>query len=232
MKQGRVLVIIPAYNEAESIEKVVDNLIVNFPQLDYVVINDGSRDRTGDICREKGYNLINLPINLGLAGAFRTGMKYAYYKGYDYAIQFDADGQHNPEYIIPMSRYAQEKELDITIGSRFLEQKKSLSMRLIGNSLIEACIWLTTGKVIKDPTSGMRMYNRETIKKFAMLYNYGPEPDTVAFLIRCGARVGEIQVHMNEREAGVSYLNLSGSIAYMFQMVTSILIVQWFRKKV
>lgn len=228
----KVLVIIPAYNEAENIEKVVDDLIDNYPQFNYVVINDGSRDLTGSICREKGYNYIDLPVNLGLSGAFQAGMKYAYYSGYDYALQFDGDGQHNPEYISQMCHYAEKNNLDITIGSRFLEKRKTVNMRMIGNSILEACILLTTGKRIKDPTSGMRMYNREIIKKFAMLYNFGPEPDTMAFLIRCGARVGEIQVHMNEREAGESYLSISGSIVYMFQMITSIMIVQWFRKKV
>ena len=97
-----VLVIIPAYNEQESIEKVVDNLKKNYPQYDYIIINDGSKDKTSAICHERGYEIIDLPVNLGLTGAFQTGLKYAYKKGYDYAIQFDADGQHLPEYIEPM----------------------------------------------------------------------------------------------------------------------------------
>ena len=98
----KCLLIIPAYNEQDSIVRVIENLKNNFPQYDYVIINDGSADSTPEICCAKGYELIDLPVNLGLAGAFQTGLKYAYQKGYDYAIQFDADGQHLPEYIAPM----------------------------------------------------------------------------------------------------------------------------------
>ena len=98
----RCLVIIPAYNEEENIVRVVENLQTNYPMYDYVVINDGSSDDTARICRKRGYELVDLPVNLGLAGAFQTGLKYAYRKGYDYAIQFDADGQHRAEYIGPM----------------------------------------------------------------------------------------------------------------------------------
>ncbi len=229
---NKILVIIPAYNEEDSIERVADQLIREYPQLDYVIINDGSRDRTGEICRDRGYNCIELPINLGLEGTFRAGMKYAYYKGYEYAVQYDGDGQHNPEYIIPMSEYANDNNLDIVVGSRFIDEKKAFNMRMIGNSILGVCIWLTTGKRIMDPTSGMRMYNRTIIRKFAILHNYGPEPDTLVFLMRSGAKVGEFKVHMNEREYGESYLNLTSSIAYMFRMTVSILVVQWFRKRV
>lgn len=227
----KVLIIIPAYNEAQNITKVVEKLENNYSRFDYVVINDGSQDETARICREKNYNLLDLPINLGLAGAFQTGMKYAFYNNYDYAIQYDGDGQHNPEYIGKMLKQAEEKGLDIVIGSRFVTEKKPRSLRMIGNSLIELCIYLTTGKQIKDSTSGMRLYGKRMIKKLATSMNYGPEPDTIAFLIRCGAKVEEYQVHMNERTAGESYLNLARSIKYMFHMCSSIIIVQWFRKK-
>ena len=97
----KCLVIIPAYNEEENIVRVVENLKNNYPMYDYVVINDGSSDDTARLCRRKGYELVDLPVNLGLAGAFQTGLKYAWRKGYDYAIQFDADGQHRAEYIAP-----------------------------------------------------------------------------------------------------------------------------------
>lgn len=227
----KVLIIIPAYNEAENIADVVENLKNNYSMFDYVVINDGSRDNTAEICRENSYNMVDLPINLGLAGAFQTGMKYAFYHGYDYAIQYDGDGQHNPEYIDGMVKLAENKGLDIVIGSRFVSEKKPVTLRMIGNTLIEMCIFLTTGKRIKDSTSGMRLYNRRMIKKLATSMNYGPEPDTVAYLIRCGANVGEYQVHMNERIAGESYLDLVHGIKYMFHMCSSILIVQWFRKR-
>ncbi len=227
----RILVIIPAYNEAENIVRVVENLRNDYPELDYVVVNDGSRDDTAKICREHKYNLVDLPVNLGLAGAFQAGMKYAMYHEYDYAIQFDGDGQHNPEYIHDMAKLAQKEKLDVVIGSRFVTEKRPRSLRMLGNTLISFCIKLTTGQRINDPTSGMRMFDKKVIRKLATSMNYGPEPDTVAYLIRCGAKVAEFQVTMNERIAGESYLNLTRSIQYMANMCSSILIVQWFRKK-
>lgn len=230
-KSPKVLIVIPAYNEAENIVRVVDNIRDNYSEYDYVVINDGSKDDTAKLCRERHYNLLDLSINLGLAGAFQTGMKYAMYENYDYAIQYDGDGQHNPMYIRGMIKKAEQENLDVIIGSRFVTEKKPFTARMIGNRVISACIRITTGKKIGDPTSGMRMFNARMIKKLATAMNYGPEPDTVAFLIRCGARVSEYQVTMNERIAGESYLNWSRSVKYMFHMCSSILVVQWFRKR-
>lgn len=182
--------------------------------------------------QKKGYNLVDLPINLGLAGAFQAGMKYAYKYNYDYAIQFDGDGQHNPKYISEMIEQAEKEKFDIIIGSRFVKEKRPHSLRMMGNTLLDICIYLTTGKRISDPTSGMRLFNKSMIEKLATQMNYGPEPDTIAFLLRCKAKVGECQVYMSDRIAGESYLNLTNSIKYMFRMCASILVVQWFRKKV
>ncbi len=226
----KVLVIIPAYNEEKSIERVVDNLVVNYPEYDYVVINDGSRDNTAAICRRRGYRFINLPVNLGLAGAFQTGMKYAYEHDYDYAIQFDADGQHRPEFIRPIVD-KMEEGYDIVIGSRFVEEKKPCSLRMLGSFMISLAIRLTTGVKLKDPTSGMRMFNRSLMKEFALNINYGPEPDTVSYLVKNGARVTEVQAHMDERLEGQSYLTLTKSAIYMIRMITSILLIQNFRKR-
>lgn len=155
----KVLIIIPAYNEQDNIERVVKHLTENYPEYDYVVINDGSRDKTSEICHSNHYNIIDLPVNLGLAGGFQTGMKYAYQKGYDCAVQFDADGQHRPEYIAAMIRKIEEGN-DIVIASRFVEEKKPATARMIGSRLITTAIRLTSGAKIMDPTSGMRMYNK------------------------------------------------------------------------
>ena len=225
-----VLVIIPAYNEQESIEKVVDNLKKNYPQYDYIIINDGSKDRTSAICHERGYEIIDLPVNLGLTGAFQTGLKYAYKQGYDYAIQFDADGQHLPEYIEPMVDKINEG-YDLVIGSRFVEKKKPKTLRMLGSAMISFAIKVTTGKYVADPTSGMRLFNKSLIKEFAENINYEPEPDTVSFLIKQGVKVAEVQVEMKEREAGESYLNLSRSIVYMTKMFISIIVLQNFRNR-
>ena len=156
----KVLLVIPAYNEEKNIEKVVDRLQSEFQELDYIVVNDGSRDRTAAICREKGYHLLDLPVNLGLAGCFQAGMRYAYEKGYSYAIQFDGDGQHRPEYIAAMKERMDEG-YDIVIGSRFVEEKKDWSIRMIGSRLIGAAIFVTTGTRLTDPTSGCLLYTSD-----------------------------------------------------------------------
>lgn len=225
-----VLVIIPAYNEQENIKRVVDNLIQNYPQYDYIVVNDGSKDHTRRICKENGYKLLDLPINLGLAGGFQAGMKYAYRAGYEYAIQFDADGQHRPECIADILAKIKEG-YDIVIGSRFVSEKKPFSMRMLGSRMIATAIRLTTGKRINDPTSGMRMFSRKIIKECAVNINYGPEPDTVSYLVKNGATVTEVQVEMDERIAGQSYLTAFKSVSYMVRMLVSILIIQNFRKR-
>ncbi len=225
-----LLIVIPAYNEEENIENVVTFIREKYSQYDYVVVNDGSKDRTADICRQKGYELLNLPVNLGLAGAFQAGLKYAYTKGYSYAIQFDADGQHRPEFIEPMLERIKEG-YDIVIGSRFVNLKKGNSMRMVGSKMITVAIKMTTGKRVSDPTSGMRMFSRDMIKEFAQNLNYGPEPDTVSYLLKNGARISEVPVYMEERQAGESYLNLVNSCKYMMKMLISILFVQNFRKR-
>lgn len=226
----QVLIIIPAYNEEGSIETVVNTIIDQFSQYDYVIINDGSKDRTSEICHRNGYNIIDLPVNLGLAGAFQTGLKYAYEKGYEKAVQFDADGQHLPEYIEILSQKIDEG-YEMVIGSRFVTEKKQTSLRMLGNTLISMAIQITTGTRISDPTSGMRMFSKNLIKEFATNINYGPEPDTVSYLLRHGVKVGEVQVAMQDRMAGESYLTLSRSIQYMTHMMISILIIQNFRKR-
>ena len=226
----KLLIVIPAYNEEGSIERVVDDLIQNYPQYDYVVVNDGSRDRTAAICRSRGYRLIDLPVNLGLAGAFQTGLRYAAEHGYDCAMQLDADGQHLPRYVAPMLEKL-EAGADIVIGSRFVTVLKPRTLRMVGSYLISWAIRLTTGQPICDPTSGMRMFNRRLLEEFAQNLNYGPEPDTISYLIKNGAVVKEVQVKMAERTAGESYLNFARSVQYMIKMGLSILLIQWFRKR-
>lgn len=227
---NKVLLVIPAYNEAENIERVVDDIINNYPKYDYVVVNDGSRDDTRKICRRRGYNLLDLPINVGLAGAIQSGMKYANYYGYDYVVQIDGDGQHNPQYIKDMLEKMESSRCDIVIGSRFKTERKPVTARMIGSQLITYAIYITTrGTYIGDVTSGMRLFNKSMIKRFGYQMNYGPEPDTLAYLINCGIKIEEVQVEMSERIAGESYLNVANSFTYMVQMLFAILIFQWFR---
>lgn len=227
----KVLLIIPAYNEEESLESTISLIEERIPDIDYLVINDGSSDDTALICRKNKYPFLDLSTNLGLAGAFQAGMKYAYRHDYDCAIQFDADGQHLPEYVTSLIEAMQDA--DIAIGSRFITDKKPISLRMLGSAVIQFAIKITTGKTIKDPTSGMRAFNKGMIEQLAKGLNYGPEPDTVSFLIkRANATVVEVPVKMVDRTAGESYLNPWNSVMYMLRMSISILFMQFFRKQV
>ena len=226
----KILIIIPAYNEAENIKNVVDNLANHYPQYDYIIVNDGSCDETKKICMDNHYKLLDCPVNLGLAGAVQTGFLYAYENGYDAALQFDGDGQHQPQYIEDM--LPELREADIVVGSRFVTERKPKTLRMLGSNVIQFCIKMTTRERIADPTSGMRLFNRKMMGAFAYNMNYGPEPDTLSYLLRCGARVKEVQVEMKEREAGESYLNLRRSVEYMVRMCMSIIFISRFRKKV
>ena len=226
----KTLIIIPAYNEEESLETTVSKLMATAPGVDFLVVNDGSADHTVDICRANCYPFLDLPCNLGLAGAFQAGIKYAYRHGYDCAIQFDADGQHLPQYIPDLE--CSLEHADIAIGSRFVNQPKGTSLRMLGSNIIQSAIKLTTGETIHDPTSGMRAFNARMIKLLALGLNMGPEPDTVSYLIRsANAKVVEVPVTMAEREAGESYFNWKSSAKYMLRMTLSILFIQFFRKR-
>lgn len=227
----KTLLIIPAFNEEESLKTTIEGIKGASLGVDYLIINDGSKDNTVEVCRENEYPFLDLSTNLGLAAALQAGMKYAYRHDYDCVIQFDADGQHLPQYI-PLLQEAISAS-DIVIGSRFVSKKKPVSLRMLGSNLISAAIQLTTGKKIKDPTSGMRAFNKRMIKYFAFGMNFGPEPDTISYLIkRAEAKVIEVPVVITERHAGESYLKPWTSIMYMLRMTISILFIQFFRKRI
>jgi glycosyltransferase involved in cell wall biosynthesis len=177
---------------------------------------------------EQTNNLIDLPVNLGLSGAFMAGMRYAYQNSYDAVLQFDADGQHISDCIPDMVETLKEGN-NVVIGSRFLEQKKHRSLRMLGNLLISFAIKLTTRVNIIDSTSGMRMFDKSIIKFYATQKNMTPEPDTLAFLIKNGAKVKEVAVKMRNRQAGESYLTATKSVKYMLRMAISIIVLQLFR---
>ncbi len=223
------MVFIPAYNEQDSIEAVVTGLVEKCPAYDYVVINDGSTDRTQEICEQAGFPIISLPINLGLDGVFQTGMAYAYGKGYDIAVPFDGDGQHNAEYL-PVMVETLGQGYDVVVGSRFLNKKKSGGARAAGSALISFFFRLTTGQAFTDPTSGMRMVTRPIMRQIVADPNCGAEPDTWAYFVKNGARLKEVQVEMNERSGGKSYFTFGRSVFFMLRMCISIVFIQFFRK--
>lgn len=225
----RILAVIPAYNEEECLEQTVANLVATCPEVDYLIINDGSTDDTEKICRARGFNHVTLSVNSGLACGFQTGMKYAERHDYDAVVQFDADGQHLPEYIPPMAQAMQDEHANIVIASRALVGEGPVGARGAGSKLISALIRLTSGTRLTDPTSGMRMYDREMITRFAHGYDLTPEPDTVALMARKGAKVVEVPAHMQERQGGTSYLDFGHVVSYMSRICLSILVFQWFR---
>lgn len=221
------LVIIPAYNEAESIESTVRGIQDKLSGFDYVVINDGSDDSTRSICEKNGFNIVNLPVNLGIGGAVQTGYMYARDNGYELAVQLDGDGQHDAEFVLKMASYMEENKLDLVIGSRFIthEGYQSSTLRRIGISYFSWLIRLCTGRTITDPTSGYRMAGRRVIEMFAEDYpkDY-PEPETVVRVLRKKLAVEEIPVVMKERQGGTSSISTGKSVYYMIKVTLAILI--------
>ena len=223
------LVIIPAFNEEGNLEKTVKDIKDNAPDFDYVIINDCSTDKTLEMCRRHGFSYLNLPENLGIGGAVQTGYRYAYYHGYDIAVQFDGDGQHSASHLEDMVTTLIDTESDMVIGSRFIEKEgfQSSGLRRIGIKYFTGLIKLLTGKKITDPTSGMRMVNKKLLEKFTDEYpkDY-PEPESVVTILSEKYKVTEIPVVMNEREEGVSSISLKNSVYYMIKVSFAILIAR------
>ena len=223
------IIVIPAYNEEGNLEKTVRDIRENAPDFDYVIVNDCSTDNTLGMCREKGFSYLNLPVNLGIGGAVQTGYRYAYYHGYDLAVQFDGDGQHSAIFVAQLAKVLEETESDMVIGSRFIEKEgfQSSGLRRIGIRYFSLLIKLLTGKTVTDPTSGMRMINRKLLKKFTNEYpkDY-PEPESVVTVLSEKHKVTEIPVVMNEREEGISSISLRNSVYYMIKVSFAVVIAR------
>lgn len=221
------LIIIPAYNESASIQATVEEIKKEATDFDYVIINDCSSDNTREICEKNGFNVVNLPVNLGIGGAVQTGYKYGVKYGYDLAVQVDGDGQHDPKFLSKMSEYLLEADADMVIGSRFIEKEgfQSSGARRAGIRYFTFLIRLLTGKTVTDPTSGLRMVNRDIMEMFAQDYpkDY-PEPESVVAVLRRGKKVKELPVVMRERNGGVSSISLKKSVYYMIKVSLAILI--------
>ena len=221
------LIIIPAYNEQESIKKTVEDIIKNAPEFDYIVINDCSTDRTKEICETEKFNVVHLPVNLGIGGAVHTGYLYAARNGYDIAVQVDGDGQHDPKFLSKMAEFIEAEHADMVIGSRFINKEgfQSSGARRVGIKYFTMLIKLLTGAKITDPTSGLRMVNREIIEFFAEEYpkDY-PEPESVVAILRRKKKVLELPVIMRERSGGVSSISMKKSVYYMIKVSLAILI--------
>lgn len=223
----RKLIIIPAYNEAESLPNLIDNIENMLPDYDYVIINDGSWDGTKKIANEVNWNIVHLPINSGIGVAVQTGYKYALYNDYDIAIQIDGDGQHDISYLKDIIVPLEEDEADVVIGSRFIECQgfQSSGARRMGIKFLSSFIWLCTGVKVKDVTSGFRAVNKRFIQIFAEDYSKDyPEPEAIVTTKMYGGRIKEMPVIMKEREAGSSSITLWKSVYYMIKVTLAIFI--------
>ncbi len=226
-RKKKVLVIIPAYNEAENIVHVVKHMMEAAPKYDYLVINDGSTDNTPDLCRRENYHYLDVPINMGIGGAVQAGYIYARKYDYDIAVQMDGDGQHDIAYLDRLLEPIANGEADVVIGSRFLEKEgfQSTLSRRMGINILSGLIWLVTGRHIMDVTSGYRVVNKMFIKIYSEDYPMDyPEPEAIVAAIMHLGRVKEVPVRMRAREGGVSSITFKKSIYYMIKVTLAILI--------
>ena len=230
----KVLLVIPSYNEEENVlknyQKIINYNKKNKTNYDAIIINDGSKDKTEEICIQNNIPHITLVHNLGIGGAVQTGYKYALENGYDIAVQFDGDGQHDVRYVKDIIEPIIKGEADMVIGSRFIDKSssefKSSKTRRIGINIISFFIKLVTGKKIYDTTSGFRAINRDLIKMFSNDYPVEyPEPVSSVKVLKRGKKIEEKAVSMNEREAGVSSIRAWKSVYYMINVIISIILI-------
>ena len=225
----KVLLIIPAYNEQENIKDTVKKIEEFSHEIDYIVINDGSTDQTETILTENHINHIKLVHNLGIGGAVQTGYKYAYENGYDIAIQFDGDGQHDVNYVPQICEPLINGQADMCIGTRYLDKSaskfQSTFMRRLGSRFISFMIKCLCKQKITDPTSGFRAADKSIIEEFAKEYptDY-PEPESTVCMLKKGYKVTEVPVNMKERVAGKSFVSPWTSIDYMIKVSLAIFI--------
>jgi glycosyltransferase involved in cell wall biosynthesis len=223
----KILVIIPAYNEADSIGGVISRVRTSMPEADVVVIDDGSTDATAAIAREAGALVVSLPHNLGIGGAVQTGYVFATEMGYDIAVQVDGDGQHDPSEIAEIVAPVLADQADVVIGSRYIEDRGYITpfLRRMGIFVLASIVSLIIRQRFTDTTSGFRAVNRRVIEFCAREYprDY-PEPESVVLFRRAGFRVREIPVTMNPRYGGKSSITPMRSFYYMVKVLLAIFI--------
>ena len=230
---SRVLIIIPARNEAPNIAGVLASAKVKCPSVDILVVNDASEDATGEIARKHGVNVLDMPFRLGIGGAMQTGFIYAAQNRYDIAVQLDGDGQHDPSEIKTLIGPLLSGEADVAIGSRFLGKggyRPDFAHRL-GCGILSKLLSFFTGNKITDPTSGFRVANRAVINFYAEDYPVDyPEPEAIILLSRKGFRIKEIPTVMARRQSGESSIIGLHAVYYMIKVMLAICIAAISRK--
>ena len=220
----KLVIIIPCYNEEANILEVVKECnTVSIPNVDVevLVVNDCSTDNSLTILKKNNIHHLNLPVNLGIGGAMQTGFKYAYRNNFDFAVQIDGDGQHPPREIERLVQPLVKAELDVVIGSRFIEKKgfQSTYSRRWGIRILENWCYFLTGIRVKDITSGFRLLNKKAIGIAQANYpDAYPEPETIPLYGLNGLRIGEVPVEMRERGGGKSSISRSQSLYYMVKV--------------
>jgi len=227
--KNKSLIIIPALNEEGNIASVLHGIFKYCPDCDVLVVNDGSKDATSSVAKKEGVNVIDHLYNIGYGGALQTGFKYAVDSGYEYVIQFDADGQHDPEDIIKIIEKLETNSYDIVIGSRFIKGNTKVGMiKRAAIQCFRMLIKIFTGKNITDPTSGLQGLNQVVFSYYAKMGNFPedfPDADTLIHMLNRGHLVFEIPANIRERMSGKSmHLGLN-TIYYFFKMLVSIMVV-------
>jgi len=230
----KLLFVIPAYNEENNIRNPLSDIKESFKDADIVVVNDCSTDKTANVLQELGAVYLNLPVNLGYAGAVQTGIMYAKRNDYDYVIQFDGDGQHLASEANKLYETIKTSGSNIVIGSRFLDKTdyKHPLFRRMGTSLFSFLIKLITGKKITDPTSGFQILDKKTISKYSEQGQYPEFPDAnlIAKMIIEGFIVSEVSCRMAERTDGISmHAGIIKPIKYAVKCTYSLLLISLYK---
>ncbi len=223
----KILVIVPAYNEEESLPGVIDDLRKHISSADIVVVNDGSKDRTPHIARALDVKVLDLPLNLGIGGAMQAGYLYAAKHDYDVAVQFDGDGQHCACEIEKLLRPVAGEEADLVIGSRFMRSGdyRAPFLRRIGMYIFSFTLSRILDSPVTDTTSGFRAVNRKIIGYFSRFYpeDY-PEVEALVLVHRQGMRIAEVPVSMRERTGGRTSITAMRSAYYMVKVLLAVFI--------
>lgn len=224
---NKAVVIVPAYNEEQSIGTLLDEIRAAVPALDVVVVSDGSTDMTASIARRHGAEVLDLPCNLGVGGAVQAGFRYAFDRGYAFAVRCDGDGQHLPSEIPRLLEALKTHPVDLVIGSRFLEKKSYTStwLRHCGISVLAAFLSLICRRRVTDPTSGFQALNRPLLYCFSNLYpaDY-PEPEALALMRREGYDFMEIATIFRSRKAGRSTIGKWDTLYYALKVFLALLV--------
>ncbi len=223
-----MLVIIPAYNEEESLARVVAGVRAAVPRADVVVINDGSHDRTPLVAERAGATVVSLPYNLGIGAAMQTGFMLAQSGDYQIAVQVDGDGQHDPGEIEVLLDRLLANEADVVVGSRYLKHRGYITpwLRMLGIRILAGYVSTLAGQSFSDTTSGFRASNRRALESCAQNYpaDY-PEPESLLAFRKMGLRVSEVAVSMNKRYGGKSSITPFWSAYYMIKVILSVTIL-------